>query len=307
MKKLTIIVPAYNEEKNIRPFFDETIQYLNHPDYHYEILYINDGSKDHTIDEIKKLKNEKPNISYLSLSRNFGKESAMHAGLEHSKDSDAVIFIDCDLQQPPFLIPEMIKAYEEGYKIVYTKGRSRKGEPKLRTFFANLYYKFYNSYAEQPLDNGAKDFQLLDKQVVAAYLSIKDNYRFMKGVFSWVGYKRKCLEYDFIPRKYGKSTWSFKSLFKYGFNGMNQFSNVLMVLPVLSLFFGLLMIIGNVVFFAVDLFDLSEFLLGLGISLLWMMMSVLSYGIFYLTYGLRRQLLNRPIYLIDEDSKDQND
>ena len=157
------------------------------------------------------------------------------------------------------------------------------------------------------MDNGAKDFQLLDKQVVAAYLSIKDNYRFMKGVFSWVGYKRKCLEYDFIPRKYGKSTWSFKSLFKYGFNGMNQFSNVLMVLPVLSLFFGLLMIIGNVVFFAVDLFDLSEFLLGLGISLLWMMMSVLSYGIFYLTYGLRRQLLNRPIYLIDEDSKDQND
>lgn len=307
MKKLTIIVPAYNEEKNIRPFYDETIKYLNNPDYEYEILYVNDGSKDHTMDEIKKLSNEKPNISYLSLSRNFGKESAMHAGLEHSIDSDAVIFIDCDLQQPPFLIPEMIKSYEEGYKIIYTKGRSRKGEPKLRTIFANLYYKFYNSYADQPLDNGAKDFQLLDKQVVKAYLSIKDNYRFMKGVFSWVGYKRKCLEYDFIPRKYGKSTWSFKSLFKYGFNGMNQFSNVLMVLPVLSIFLGLLMFIGNFVFFAFDIFSLSESFLGLGISLLWMMMSLLFYGMFYLTYGVRRQILNRPIYLIDEDSKDYND
>ena len=304
MKKLTIIVPAYNEEKNVRPFYDETIKYLNNPNYEYEILYVNDGSKDRTIDEIKKLKKLDQRISYISLSRNFGKESAMHAGLEHSKNSDAVIFIDCDLQQPPFLIPEMIKYYEDGYKIIYTKGRSRKGEPKLRTIFANLYYKFYNSYTEQPLDNGAKDFQLLDKQVVEAYLSIKDNYRFMKGIFSWVGYKRKCLEYDFIPRKYGKSTWSFKSLFKYGFNGMNQFSNVMMILPVMSIFIGALLLIANIILLIVKIYDLPIFLIGLGLSLLWIMISFLFYGLFYLTYGMRKQILNRPIYLVEEESVD---
>ncbi len=304
MKKLTIIVPAYNEEKNVCPFYDETIKYLNNPNYEYEILYVNDGSKDRTIDEIKKLKKLDQRISYISLSRNFGKESAMHAGLEHSKNSDAVIFIDCDLQQPPFLIPEMIKYYEDGYKIIYTKGRSRKGEPKLRTIFANLYYKFYNSYTEQPLDNGAKDFQLLDKQVVEAYLSIKDNYRFMKGIFSWVGYKRKCLEYDFIPRKYGKSTWSFKSLFKYGFNGMNQFSNVMMILPVMSIFIGALLLIANIILLIVKIYDLPIFLIGLGLSLLWIMISFLFYGLFYLTYGMRKQILNRPIYLVEEESVD---
>lgn len=307
MKKLTIIVPAFNEEKNVHPFYIETIKYLNNPNYEYEILYVNDGSKDQTLNEIKKLRELDKRVSFISLSRNFGKESAMHAGLEHSKESDAVIFIDCDLQQPPFLIPEMITAYEEGYKIVYTKGRSRKGEPKLRTFFANLYYKFYNSYTEQPLDNGAKDFQLLDKQVVQAYLSIKDNYRFMKGIFSWVGYKRKCLEYDFIPRKYGKSTWSFKSLFKYGFNGMNQFSNVMMILPVLSLFLGIMLLAANIVLLMTNVFVLSDFLIVLSINLLWIIVSFMFYGMFYLTYGLRRQILNRPIYLIDEDSEDYND
>jgi glycosyltransferase involved in cell wall biosynthesis len=304
MKILTIIVPAYNEEKNVRPFYDEVLPFLNSPDYQYQILYINDGSKDNTLSEIKKLAELDPKVRYLSFSRNFGKESAMHAGLEHSKSSDAVIFIDCDLQQPPFLIPEMIKEYENGYKIVYTKGRSRKGEPKLRTVFANLYYKFYNTYSDQPLDNGAKDFQLLDRQVIEAYLSIKDNYRFMKGIFSWVGYKRKCLEYDFIPRKYGKSTWSFKSLFKYGFNGMNQFSNVMMVLPVLSFFTGFIGLAANILLFVFDIFNLSNFLIALEINILWFMISALAYGTFYLIYGLRRQTLNRPIYLIEEASDD---
>ena len=161
----------------------------------------------------------------------------MHAGLEHSKESDAVIIIDCDLQQPPSLIPEMIKYYEEGYKIVYTKGRTRKGEPKLRTFFANWFYKIYNRHTEMPLDTGAKDFQLLDRQVVEAFLAIKDNYRFVKGIFSWVGYPRKCIEFDFIPRMRGKSTWSFKSLLRYAFNGLNQFSTILLIVPMLLVCF----------------------------------------------------------------------
>ncbi len=304
MKTLTVIVPAYNEEKNVRPFYDEVILFLNNHEYEYDILYINDGSKDSTLSEIKKIAAMDSRVRYLSFSRNFGKEAAMHAGLEHSQESDAVVIIDCDLQQPPFLIPEMIKSYEEGYKIVYTKGRSRKGEPKLRTVFANLYYRFYNTYTDQPLDNGAKDFQLLDRQVVKAYLSIKDNYRFMKGIFSWVGYKRKCLEYDFIPRKYGKSTWSFKTLFKYGFNGMNQFSNIMMVLPILSILTGIILLFANIILFIFNIFTLPIFIVTMEINLLWIILSILAYGGFYLIYGLRRQTLNRPIYLIDEGSDD---
>lgn len=304
MKKLTLIVPSYNEEKNILPFYEETVPFLNHPDYNYQILFVNDGSRDQTLAEIKKIALKDPRVKFISLSRNFGKEAAMQAGLEHSLDSDAVIVIDCDLQQPPSLIPEMVKYHTEGYKIVYTKGATRKGEPKLRSLFANLYYKLYNKYTERPLENGAKDFQLLDQVVVKAFLALKDNLRFMKGIFSWVGFKRKCLEYNFIARKHGKSSWSFKSLFKYGFNGMNQFSNILMILPAIAFILGWVGVLANVLLYAFGVFGLDIFLLSLEMSLFFIALSVLAYGIFYLLYQLRRQTLGRPIYLIEETSED---
>lgn len=302
MKTITIIVPSYNEEKNIRPFYDETTPYLNHPGFAYEILYVNDGSKDNTLLEIKKLAKEDRRVKYLSFSRNFGKEAAMHAGLEASKEKDCVVIIDCDLQQPPQLIPKMIEHYLEGYKIVYTKGATRKGEPKMRTFFANLYYRIYNKYTDTPLDNGAKDYQLLDKDVVKAFLSLGDKYRFVKGIFSWVGYKRKCLEYDFIPRRYGKSTWSFKSLFRYGFNGMNQFSQIMMILPLLAFLAGIFLLGGAVALYLLQVFTLGEFLLSLQGTLILLVLTGLAYGLYYLVYGLRKQVLNRPIYLIEEAS-----
>lgn len=302
MKTITIIVPSYNEEKNIRPFYDETTPYLNHPGFAYEILYVNDGSKDNTLQEIKKLAKEDRRVKYLSFSRNFGKEAAMHAGLEASKEKDCVVIIDCDLQQPPQLIPKMIEHYLEGYKIVYTKGATRKGEPKMRTFFANLYYRIYNKYTDTPLDNGAKDYQLLDKDVVKAFLSLGDKYRFVKGIFSWVGYKRKCLEYDFIPRRYGKSTWSFKSLFRYGFNGMNQFSQIMMILPLLALVSGIVLLGAATALYLLQVFTLGEFLLSLQGTLILLVLTGLAYGLYYLVYGLRKQVLNRPIYLVEEAS-----
>ncbi len=303
MKKLTIIIPSYNEEKNVRPFYQETVKYLVDPDYTYELLYVNDGSRDATLAEIKAVAAEDPRVRYISFSRNFGKEAAMHAGLQHVADSDAVVVIDCDLQQPPSLIPEMIKYHKEGYKIVYTKGSTRKNEPKLRALFANLYYRFYNSYADRPLDNGAKDFQLLDRVVIDAFLKIKDQNRFMKGIFSWVGYKRKCLEYDFIPRMHGKSSWSFKSLFRYGFNGMNQFSNVMMVLPAIGFLFGILMLAANAVLFAFDIFTLDGFLIAVEINVVFLFLTLFTYGILYLLYQIRRQVLDRPHYLIEEASE----
>ena len=304
MKNITIIIPSYNEEKNVPLFYQEVKKHLNIPGYRFNLLFVDDGSKDNTFAEIKKCAANDPLVRYLRFSRNFGKEAAMHAGLEYSKDEDAIIIIDCDLQQPPSLIPEMISYYESGYKIVYTKGKTRKGEPKLRTFFANRFYRLYNRHTEMPLDNGAKDFQLLDKQVIAAFLQIKDNYRFVKGIFSWVGYPRKCIEYDFIPRMHGKSTWSFKSLFKYAFNGMNQFSTLLMLLPVAMLIGVMACLIGDILLFIFDVFTLAQFLLGLNIVLLGLLLGVSIYGIFYLLYQLRRQVLNRPIYLIQESSED---
>ena len=306
MKKARLIVPAYNEEENISLFYQEAIKYLKYDDIEFDILYINDGSKDNTLSEIIKLTKIDKSVKYISLSRNFGKEAAMHAGLESSKDKDFIIIIDCDLQQPPHLITEMIKYYREGYKIVYTKSKSRKGEPKLRTFFANLFYKIYNAYTERPLDNGAKDYQLMDKIVVEAFLKIKDNYRFIKGIFSWVGYPRKCIEYDFIPRQHGKSSWSFKSLVKYAFNGMNQFSTILLVLPVLFFFLGIAMVALDLVLYFTNVVSLTTMILALHMSLLVLIMSIFAYVTIYLLYSNRKQIMNRPIYLVEETSEDNN-
>ncbi|MDY0023411.1 MAG: glycosyltransferase family 2 protein [Candidatus Izemoplasmatales bacterium] len=304
MKKARLIVPSFNEEKNIKLFYDEAIKYLKYDDINFDILFVNDGSKDNTLDEIIKLTKIDKNVKYMSLSRNFGKEAAMHAGLESSKDKDFVIIIDCDLQQPPSLIKDMVEYHRQGYKIVYTKSKSRKGEPKLRTLFANLFYKIYNAYTERPLDNGAKDFQLLDKIVIDAFLKIKDNYRFIKGIFSWVGYSRKCIEYDFIPRKYGKSSWSFKSLVKYAFNGMNQFSTILLVLPIFMFFMGLGIMIADIILYFTNVIDRQALIILLHLSFLIIILSIFTYVIFYLLYSNRKQVLNRPIYLVEEMSED---
>jgi glycosyltransferase involved in cell wall biosynthesis len=304
MKKARIIVPAYNEEQNVKLFYEEAIKYIDYEDIEFDILFVNDDSKDKTLAEILKLVEIDKRVKFISLSRNFGKESAMHAGLVSSKDKDFIIIIDCDLQQPPKLIPEMISYYREGYKIIYTKSKSRKGEPKLRTFFANMFYKIYNFYTERPLENGAKDFQLMDKVVVDAFLRIKDNYRFVKGIFSWIGYSRKCIEYDFIPRKYGKSSWSFRSLFKYAFNGMNQFSTILLVLPVFSFFFSVIVLALDFVLYFTKVIDLTGFIISLHLTLILFLVSVFAYVIIYLLYSNRKQMLNRPIYLVDNASED---
>jgi len=301
-----IIVPAYNEEQNIPLFYEEIIKHIDYDNYEIDVLYVNDGSKDNTLEEILKLTKKDKRVKYISLSRNFGKEAAMHAGLISSQEKDFVVIIDCDLQQPPEIIKDMIKYREEGYKIVYTKGKTRKGEPKLRTFFANWFYRIYNFYTEMPLENGTKDYQLIDKQVVKAFLSISDNYRFIKGMFSWVGYPRKCIEYEFVARQHGKGTWNFKSLMKYAFNGMNQFSTILLVLPVITMLVGFLMVALNIVLQVTDVFTIQEMILGLQLSISLFILGLLSYVIFYLLYQNRKQGLNRPIYLINEASEEIN-
>lgn len=304
MMKARLIVPAYNEEENVGVFYQEAIKYLSYEDIDFDILFVNDGSRDHTLEAVKNIEAKDIPIKYISLSRNFGKESAMHAGLVNSQDKDFIIIIDCDLQQPPALIPEMIEYYREGYKIIYTKSKTRDGEPRLRRLFANMFYKIYNIYTERPLINGAKDYQLMDKQVIDAFIKIKDNNRFVKGIFSWVGFKRKCIEFEFIPRKHGKTSWSFYSLLKYAFNGMNQFSTILLVLPVLSLILSLLVFITDTFLFLNNMISLSTFILTLHLGLIMLALSIFSYIIIYLLYQNRKQVLQRPVYLIEEASED---
>ena len=284
MKKARLIVPAYNEEKNIQLFYQEATPFLVYDDIEFDILFVNDGSKDNTLEEIKQLQTTHVPVHYISLSRNFGKEAAMHAGLVNSQDKDFIIIIDCDLQQPPSLIPEMIACHKEGYKIVYTKSKTRDGEPRLRSFFATLFYKIYNVYTEKPLINGAKDYQLMDKQVVNAFIKIKDNNRFVKGIFTWVGFKRKCIEFEFIPRQHGKSSWSFYSLLKYAFNGMNLFSTILLVLPVTNFILGFLILFTDFILYFTGVISLSIFIIALHLSFIMLSLSIFSYVIIYLLY-----------------------
>jgi len=302
--KARLIVPAYNEEENIALFYEEAIKYLSYEDISFDILFVNDGSSDNTLEEIKNVEEKGIPVHFISLSRNFGKESAMHAGLVNSQDKDFIIIIDCDLQQPPSLIPKMIDYYREGYKIVYTKSTSRHGEPKLRRFFANLFYKIYNVYTERPLINGAKDYQLMDQQVVDAFIKIKDNNRFIKGIFSWVGFKRKSIEFEFIPRKHGKTSWSFYSLLKYAFNGMNQFSTILLVLPVMSFILGMMILVTDILLYSFNIYALTTFIITLHLSFIIIALSIFSYVIIYLLYQNRKQVLQRPVYLIEKASED---
>jgi glycosyltransferase involved in cell wall biosynthesis len=304
MKSFSIIIPAYNEVENVPLLYAELIKHIDIDGYVFDLIFVDDGSTDGTLAEIKTLRKKDSRVKYISFSRNFGKEAAMHAGMQASRDKDGVIIIDCDLQQPPSLIPTMIGHHDEGYNIVYTKGRTRRNEPKMRTFFANWFYRLYNLYTERPLDNGAKDFQLLDRTVVRAFLKIKDNHRFVKGIFSWVGYKKKCIEFDFVPRKHGKSSWSFSSLLKYAFDGMNQFSRFLMIVPLFLVIGALLMVASSIALYVTDVITLSVFYLALLIDLGVGLFALFAYALFYLLYHMRREILRRPIYLTEEMSED---
>ena len=311
MKKITIIVPCYNEEESLYLFYDEIIRYMNNPKYLFELLFINDGSKDNTLEILRELSSKDERVGYISLSRNFGKEAAMHAGLEKCINDDAVIMIDADLQHPPGLIEEMITYWEEGFNLVYAKNKSRKGEPKLKVMFAKMFYKLFARFSNIELEQSVKDFQLLDNKVIKAYLSIKDNNRFVKGMFSWVGFTKKCITYDYVDRLAGKTTWNFKKLFKYGFNGINQYSNFLMLLPILGIGFVSLVLLTDIVLFILtvtnvyEFMSLNFFLQQLQLNVYMLIILVIFYFLFYLLYTVRQEVLKRPIYLVEEvsDSK----
>lgn len=227
---LSILVPCFNEEENIRPFYEQTrlvVKTLRKENVisDSEFLFINDGSKDGTLTQIKALAQEDSRVFYLSFTRNFGKEAAMLAGLTHCR-GDYVTLLDADLQDPPELLPKMfgILRSEEGVECVATRRVSRAGEPRLRSWFAKLFYKLINRISDVEIVDGARDFRLMTRRVVDSILELKEKSRFSKGLFVWAGYKTYYLAYENIERKLGKTKWSFWKLFKYSLDGITAFS-----------------------------------------------------------------------------------
>ena len=223
----TAIIPCYNEEENVPDIYTEILKnsdYFKAHDIDLEILYVDDGSKDKTVACVKELMEHDERVHLVSFSRNFGKEAAIYAGLENSK-GDYVALMDADLQDPPALLPEMFDAILSGeYDSVATRRVSRKGEPPIRSFFARAFYRLMRRISKTEIVDGARDYRLMTRQMVEAILSLKEYNRFSKGIFGWVGFKTKWLEFENVERRKGETKWSFWGLFKYSLEGIMGFS-----------------------------------------------------------------------------------
>lgn len=309
MKKISLVVPCYNEEEVINLFYKE-IQKVqkDFKDVEFEIIFVNDGSSDKTLNLMRKLaKND--DVRYISFSRNFGKEAAMYAGFEAST-GDYVAIMDADLQDPPALLKEMYEILESGeYDSVATRRVTRKGEPLIRSFFARMYYKLINKISKTEIVDGARDFRLMTRQMVNSVLSLKEYNRFSKGIFSWVGYRTKWLEYENIERAAGTTKWSFFKLFLYSLESIVAFSTA--PLSIASVF-GILFCF--IAFIIIILIIVRTLIFGDPTSG-WPSMACIMFligGVQLLCTGIIGQYLskaylevkNRPIYIVAETEKD---
>lgn len=240
MKLLSVVVPCYNEEENVALFYEELTKndtFFREKDVELELLYIDDGSADKTVEEVKKLREKDERVHLVSFSRNFGKEAAMFAGLEKSK-GDYVVVMDVDLQDPPSLLPEMFSYLEQGYDSVATRRVTRKGEPPIRSFFARMFYRLMKKISKTEMMDGARDYRLMTRQMVNAILSMREYNRFTKGIFGWVGFQTKWLEYENVERARGETKWSFWKLLMYSFEGIVAFSTApLQIAAFMGVFF----------------------------------------------------------------------
>ena len=224
MKKVDIVVPCYNEEEVLNVFYKETSLVVDAIDsYEFKFIFIDDGSRDKTLHELKALAKAHANVRYISFSRNFGKEAGMLAGLKYSS-GDLVIIMDADLQHPPVMIPDMIKGIEEGYDCCAARRTSRKGEAPIRSFLSNIFYKLSNSLTNNKLPQDAVDYRIMTRQMVDSIIALTEVERFSRGIFNWVGYDTKWLAYENVERTLGKTKWSFTALMKYAIDGITSFS-----------------------------------------------------------------------------------
>ena len=227
MKTLSIVVPCFNEEPNITDFYEEILKVapaMEEQGAAFTLTFVDDGSTDGTAEAVRTLHARDGRVHLLRFSRNFGKEAAIYAGLEKS-EGEVVVVMDCDLQDPPSLLPEMLRLIlEEGYDSVGTRRVTRKGEPPIRSFFARRFYRWINRMSHTEIVDGARDYRMMTRQFVDAVLEVKEYNRFSKGIFSWVGFNNKWLEYENVERRKGETKWSFRKLFVYAIEGIVAFT-----------------------------------------------------------------------------------
>lgn len=312
MKKnlISIVVPCYFEEETLPYFYEEITKVSDKmTEVDFEYIFVNDGSKDNTLDILKQLSIKDKRVRFISLSRNFGKESAMYAGLEYSK-GDFVAIMDADLQDPPSLLPEMYEGIiKDGYDCVATRRVNRKGEPPIRSFFARMFYKIMNKISKADIVDGARDFRLMKRKVVNAILKLGEYNRFSKGIFGWVGFKTKWLEYENIERAHGETKWSFWKLLIYSIDGIVAFSSMpLFISSIVGIAFCLIS------FFAIIFIIVRQIVWG-GSAYGWpslVCIILMLSGIQLFAIGILGQYLSktylevkkRPIYIVDETDED---
>lgn len=308
MKLLSVVVPSYNEQEALPYFYKEICcvsKEFEKKDVQMEFIFVDDGSKDDTLNVIKNYAENDARVHFVSFSRNFGKEAAIYAGLEASK-GDYVVLMDADLQDPPSMLMEMYDAIaEEGYDSVATRRVTRKGEPVIRSFFARMFYKLMNKMSDVDLVDGARDYRLMTRVMVDAILSMPEYNRFTKGIFGWIGFNTKWIEYENQQRVAGETKWSFWKLFKYSLEGIIGFSTVPLMI---ASWLGVIMCIVSA--FAIVFVIVRQLLFG-GSAFGWpslVCIIVLIGGIQLFCIGILGQYLaktyletkNRPIYIAKE-------
>lgn len=226
MKLITVIIPFYNEESSLKSFYKSLTKTISElTNFEFEILFVNDGSSDEGIDIVRMFAQNDDRVSYVDLSRNYGKEVAMTAGFDYAQ-GDAVVVIDADLQQPPFVIKEMVQYWVQGYDDVYAIRKDRLGEKRIKIWFSKIYYQVLGKMTQEKVYPNAGDFRLMDRKVIDALSSMREHARYTKGLYGWVGFKKKSIEYIAQPRENGITKWSFSKLFKLALNGITAYTTV---------------------------------------------------------------------------------
>lgn len=305
MKKISILIPAYNEAPVLEKLFTRLGNLANdNKEYDFEFLFVNDGSRDKTLEMIKEYADKDERISYVSFSRNFGKEIAMIAGFDHVT-GDATVVIDADLQDPPELIPQMIKFWEEGYDDVYAKRRTRAGETWFKKLSAHMYYRLLQRFSNIRIQEDTGDFRLLDRRAVEALKQFRESERNTKGMFSWIGFNKKEILYDRDERAAGTSGWSYFKLINLAVNGITSFttaplriSTVLGFIVSVIAFVYLVFIVVRTIFFGTDLGGYPS---TMAVILFLGGVQLLSLGIIGEYVGrIFNETKNRPLYLVEE-------
>lgn len=305
MKTISIIIPAYNEEESLPYLMERLTKLINEiKNYEFEILFVNDGSKDKTIDLIKEYREKDNRVSYVDFARNFGKELGMIAGLDYAK-GDAVIFMDADLQDPPELIPEMIKYWEEGYDDVYAQRRSRKGETWLKKFTSKMYYRVLQSLTKVEIQKDTGDFRLLDRRCVNALKQMRETGRNSKSMFSWIGYKKKAILFDRDERVAGKTKWNYTKLINLAIDGITSFttsplrlSTYIAIPTFIALFVYFIYVIIKCIRYGIVMEAFQAIIL---LVLFFSGIQILLFGIVGEYLGrIFNESKNRPLYLVNE-------